>query len=143
MLVVETQEIDSTICDVCRLLQPWEQVLPGRRHYTNGLKCLERRIHSMIRLKLYSKIKVDTDSQFDKVRSYGDASKYIPGNRIIRDQKTEKKKRGSRLSEPSSSAVQNSCANFSTVGCLYNCILFSSASQTAKSSTCTSRQVFL
>lgn len=47
----------------------------------------------MIRLKLYSKIKVDTDSQFDKVRSYGDASKYIPGNRIIRDQKKQRKRK--------------------------------------------------
>lgn len=45
----------------------------------------------MIRLKLYSKIKVDIDSQFDKAMSYGDASEYIPGNKIIRDQKTERK----------------------------------------------------
>lgn len=60
--IIEAQEIDS-VCAVCRLLQPLEQALPGRRHYMNGLKCLERRIHSTTRLKLYSKIKADTDFQ--------------------------------------------------------------------------------
>jgi len=56
----------------------------------NGLKCLERRIHSTTRLKLYSKIKVDIDSQLDEAMAYGDTSQYIPGNRIIRARKTER-----------------------------------------------------
>lgn len=48
---------------VCRLLQPLEQALPGRRRYTSGLKCSARRIHSTTRSKPYSKTKVDTDFQ--------------------------------------------------------------------------------
>lgn len=48
---------------VCRLLQPLEQALPGRRLYTSGLKCSARRIHSTTRSKPYSKTKVDTDFQ--------------------------------------------------------------------------------
>lgn len=53
----------SSICAVRRLLRPWGQTLPGRRHYTSGLKSLERRIHSTSRSKLYSRIKEDTDFQ--------------------------------------------------------------------------------
>lgn len=60
--IIGAQEVDG-ICAVCRLLEPLEQALPGRRRYVNGLKCLERRIHSTSRLKPYSKIKADTDFQ--------------------------------------------------------------------------------
>lgn len=80
------------ICAVHRLLQPWEQALPGRRHYTNGLRCLERRIHSMTRLKLYSKIKVDTDSQTARAMVYRGASWYIPENNMIRNQNKRKQR---------------------------------------------------
>lgn len=63
----------------------------------------------MTRLKLYSKIKVDIDSPLDEAMAYGGASQYIPGNRVVRDQKTERKEEeASYQCQTSFSVVQNS-----------------------------------
>lgn len=50
----------------------------------------------MTRLKLYSKIKVDTDSQTARATVHRGASWYIPENNMIRDQN----KRKQRAQEP-------------------------------------------
>lgn len=101
---------------VCRLLQPLEQPLPGRRHYVSGLKCLARRIHSTTRSKPFSKIKVDTD-----FRTAGTLTQFmvaLPQVKMIKD--TRKKGEGEVIKASSSGqntrAFFSVCISFAQVG---------------------------